>query len=315
MSDAGKTVRLFLVDGTPGGLLTAEIMNWTGHLIAAPRSELAALLKRPETSRTGVYFLLGDDPDSLGGVRAYIGEADDIGTRLLQHSRPEAKGGKDFWDRVVVLTSKDANLTKAHTRYLESRILDLARDAKRAQLTNGTAPPLPPLPEADRSDMEFFISQARIVLPLVGVNLLRSTATFREQSVSTPGDAAGGSASPVFAMVLRKDNARASAQEIDGEFTVLSGSQARDKWSGVDHGYAKLRDSLVRDGTLISSSQGTALVFTHHQVFSSPSAAAAVVAGRAANGRQEWRIEGSVTTYGDWQSRGVDDALVEEVRP
>lgn len=68
----GKSVRLFLADGTPGGLLTAEIMNWTGHLIAAPRSELASLLKRPEASRTGLYILLGDDPDGRYDALAYI---------------------------------------------------------------------------------------------------------------------------------------------------------------------------------------------------------------------------------------------------
>ncbi len=62
---AGKSVRLFLADGTPGGLLTAEIMNWTGHVVAAPRSELAALLKRDETKRTGIYILLGEDPCNL----------------------------------------------------------------------------------------------------------------------------------------------------------------------------------------------------------------------------------------------------------
>ena len=77
----GKSVRLFLADGTPGGLLTAEIMNWTGHVVAAPRSDLAALLKRTETSRTGICILLGDDPDSLGGQLAYIGEGDDISKR------------------------------------------------------------------------------------------------------------------------------------------------------------------------------------------------------------------------------------------
>ena len=75
---AGKSVRLFLADGTPGGLLTAEIMNWTGHVVAAPRSDLAALLKRPEATRTGIYILLGDDPDSLGGQMAYIGEGVDV---------------------------------------------------------------------------------------------------------------------------------------------------------------------------------------------------------------------------------------------
>ena len=72
LMSAGKSIRLYLADGTPGGLLTAEIMNWTGHVVAAPRSDLAALLKRDETSRTGIYILLGDDPESLGGTLAYM---------------------------------------------------------------------------------------------------------------------------------------------------------------------------------------------------------------------------------------------------
>src|SRR5690625_4186648 len=124
---AGKSVRLFLADGTPGGLLTAEIMNWTGHVVAAPRTALAELLKRREVMRTGVYILLGEDPDSIGGQMAYIGEGDDVSKRLYQHARAEDQRGKDFWDRAIVLTSKDMNLTKAHARYLESHFLTLAR--------------------------------------------------------------------------------------------------------------------------------------------------------------------------------------------
>ncbi len=130
----GRSIRVYLVDGTPGGLLTAEIMNWTGHIVAAPRSDLAILLRRPETSRTGVYLLLGDDPETFGGSVAYIGEGDDVGTRPRQHARAEEQGGKDFWDRAIVLTSKDANLTKAHARYLESGFIALAQQARRARL-------------------------------------------------------------------------------------------------------------------------------------------------------------------------------------
>lgn len=33
----GRSIRLFLVDGSPSGLLTAEIMNWTGHVLTGPR--------------------------------------------------------------------------------------------------------------------------------------------------------------------------------------------------------------------------------------------------------------------------------------
>ena len=118
---------------------------------------------------------MGEDPDSLGGLIAYVGEGDDVGRRLYQHARPEPDG-KDFWDRAIVMTSKDANLTKAHARYLESRLITVAADAGRARLVNGTAPPLSALPEADVSDMEYFLDQVRIVLPVLGLNLLRGSA-------------------------------------------------------------------------------------------------------------------------------------------
>jgi len=70
---SGRTLRLFLVDGTPSGLITAEIMNWTGHILAGPRSMLAEILKRPEVARTGIYFLIGPDPKS-SSTRIYVGE-------------------------------------------------------------------------------------------------------------------------------------------------------------------------------------------------------------------------------------------------
>lgn len=301
---AGKSVRLFLADGTPGGLLTAEIMNWTGHIVSAPRSDLAALLKRPEVSRTGIYILLGDDPNSLGGQLGYIGEGDDVGKRLYQHARPEAAGGKDFWNLAVVLTSKDMNLTKAHARYLESRLIGLAIEAKRAPLTNSTAPPPIALPEADVSDMEYFISQAKIVLPILGVNILRTTVSHAlhaplEGSSPTP-------ASPVFRVVMNAEGIVATAQEVDGEFTVREGSIARRNWVGTTHGYQQLREKLDGDGTLTPSADDKTMVFTRDSVFASPSAAAAVVFGRVSNGREAWKADGLGISFGDWQTQLLD---------
>jgi len=308
----GRSIRLFLADGTPGGLLTAEIMNWTGHVVAAPRSDLAALLKRPETSRTGIYILLGDDPDSVSGTVAYIGEGDEVRTRLKQHARAEDQGGKDFWGRAIVLTSKDANLTKAHARYLESRFITLAQEARRSRLINGTAPPtLPlPLPEADVSDMEYFIAQAKIILPVLGVNILRSTAT----AVSPAAEAAPAStpaSSPVFELHLKKDGITGAAREVDGEFTVLEGSGARIAWTGVEHAYKVLRERLVREGAIVPAHDGRAMRFARDQVFASPSAAAAVVVGRTANGRSDWKIQGSGVSFGDWQAQGIEQAARE----
>lgn len=301
----GKSVRLFLADGTPGGLLTAEIMNWTGHVVAAPRSELAAMLKRDEVKRTGVYVLLGDDPDSLGGLIAYIGEGDDVGKRLYQHARSEDQNGKDFWDRAVVLTSKDANLTKAHARYLESRFITLGLQANRAKFLNSTNPAPSTLPEADVSDMEYFIEQAKIVLPVLGVNIFRSAATAMKP---TSTDRSGSvEPSPIFELKLKKDGIVATAQEVDGEFTVFQGATARLKWVGVGGNYQSLREKLEHDGTLVPSTDGRNLHFTHDQVFASPSAAAAVVLGRSSNGRKEWSIQDSGQTYDAWQRQEVDD--------
>lgn len=90
----GRSLRLFLVDGTPNGLLTAEIMNWTGHVLTGPRSKLAEVVQRPECSRTGVCFLVGPDPENSLRSQVYIGESDDVAKRLKQHNQPEEKGGR-----------------------------------------------------------------------------------------------------------------------------------------------------------------------------------------------------------------------------
>jgi hypothetical protein len=59
----GKTIRIFLADGEPTGILLAEASNWTGEVIVAPRSQLDQLSKREEVRRTGVYLLVGPDSD------------------------------------------------------------------------------------------------------------------------------------------------------------------------------------------------------------------------------------------------------------
>ncbi|QGH68619.1 GIY-YIG nuclease family protein [Pseudactinotalea sp. HY158] len=304
---AGKSVRLFLADGTPGGLLTAEIMNWTGHVVAAPRSDFAALLNRQEVKRTGVYILIGDDPDSIGGVRAYIGEADEVRTRLYQHER-----NKDFWDRAIVLTSKDANLTKAHARYLESRFIGLGQAAGRSTLDNATQPPATSLPEADVSDMEYFITQAQIVLPVLGINLFRGKPATTQATQTSP--AVHPVESPTFVLDVPKKGITASAQVVDGEFTVLAGSRVAPgvrsdmKYSAATArayaGYEALHRKLRDDGSI--AVEGTIGTTTRNIVFSSPSTAGSIVTGRSCNGRMQWMTTDG-TTYGAWEDQGVTE--------
>ena len=292
---SGKQIKLFLADGTPGGLTTAEITNWTGHVLSATRSDLAELLKRDEAQRTGAYLLLLEDEAVVGSTRCYIGEADIVAERLRYHQREKA-----FWDRVVIITSKDANLTKAHGRYLESRLIELAKKAGRVKVENANTPSLPSLPEADASDMDYFVSQLEIVLPVLGVNVIRVPAPKSENPES-----------PAFRLRNGKLGVDARAQQIDGEFILLEGSFVVPEWQGVGRAestmkaYASYRmqhEHLVADGAIVVDA-GRGRV-ARNIPFTAPSTAGAVALGRSCNGRREW-ISPDGATFGDWESRGV----------
>ena len=145
-------------------------MNWTGHVLTGSRSGLPAFLRRRELDRTGIYFLTGPDREDSDTLQIYIGESDNVRKRLVQHSKDE---NKDFWERTCVVTSKDRNITKAHARYLEFRLIAIANAVGTATVVNGTAPPPVALPEADASDMEVFVDQLRLILPVLGLDFVR----------------------------------------------------------------------------------------------------------------------------------------------
>ena len=311
MSDTttGRSVRLFLVDGTPTGLITAEIMNWTGHVLAGSRGGLSKFLARPELDRTGVYFLLGRDPKDPDTPIVYIGESDSVKKRLIQHNKDDSK---EFWERTCVVTSKDQNITKAHARYLEAKLIAMAGDSGRATLGNATAPPPIALPEADQSDMEFFIEQIRLVLPVLGFEFLRGrpkpSALATAASSAPETDAAQ---SPVFEIVNEKKGLKAQAQEVDGEFVVLTDSLAISVWPNKvtsTSGYGKLHAKLLEQGKLKLHADNNLATFVEDTPFSSPSAASAIIFGRLDNGRTSWRVTGKNITYAEWQEQQAADA-------
>lgn len=312
---AGKQVRLFLVDGSAGGLMTAEIMNWTGHVLKGKREKLAEIRNRPEARRTGIYILLGED-EATGGRLAYLGQSDDVAGRLVQHDAKKA-----FWEEVVVVTSKDANLTSAHVRYLEARLIRLAKSIGRVPLANGNEPTGgADLPEADASDMDYFIEQLRILLPVLGVDIVRGREQRSVPAASVPWTALEATAvepvaetSPVFRFTNRA-GVDARAQVIDGEFTVLAGSVIRSEMRQPGSGavstlrhYAlrgPIHAKIVADS--IPNEDGRTVTLSRDHVFTSPSAAAAVVQGHGtANGRTAWVTDDGVM-FGEWENRGVD---------
>lgn len=297
MTVQGRSVRLYLVEGSPTGILTAEIMNWTGHVLVAPRSRLGDALQRDEASRTGVYFLVGDDPEQPTKSRVYIGEGDSVVDRIKSHAKDASK---DFWTRACLVTSKDMNLTKAHVRYLENRFIDLTKQADRANVANGNEPSPKALPESDIADMEFFISQVQVVLPVVGFDFLRPRAKPANSAYPSVG-AVQPTAQVELVLSSNKHGYQARAVEADGEFTVLAGSLATTKSDFAVNTYGALRQQLIKDGRIVSSSDPQFLEFAEDVAFPSASAAAAVIANRNANGRTAWRLASSGQTLKEWQ--------------
>ena len=293
---SGRTIRMHLVDGTVSGLITAEIMNWMGHVVLSPRSRLKALLARAEARRTGAYLLYGPDPDT-GHETLYVGESDDVGQRIRQHA---ADDSKVFFERVCLLTSKDQNLTKAHGRYLESKLISLADSAGRVALNNETRPDVVGLPEADIADMEYFIDQVRLVLPALGIDFFKTPLS------NGPPSQREFSEQPVFVIQSKKHGIKAEMQEVDGVFIVKAGSLAQGEWISTSEatfasGYAALHGEAKAQGKLVPASNGLC-TFAADVAFKSPSAAAAVVFGRPSNGRDAWRLEATKQTFGAWQS-------------
>lgn len=293
----GKTIRLYLVNGSPTDILTAEIINWTGKIIMAPRTQLAELAKREEVRRTGVYCLVGPNPENALQDAVYFGEGDSVLTRLMAHDKDETK---DFWTRCAVVISKDQNITKSHGRYLESRLISIANEADRAKIHNGTAPPLPPLPEPDIADMEYFLGQLQLVLPVLGFSFLQPKPT-----IILAGDQSVLPESPLF--FLNVVGANAKAREINGEFIVLKGSTARKEGLKSWTSYKGLRDQLIGEGKLTEGQLPGFYVFIDDVAFSSPSAGGAVVNAGNINGRTAWKTE-SGETYQQWHETKLEIA-------
>jgi hypothetical protein len=229
---AGRSLELYFIDGKPDGMLTAEVFNWTGHVLMAPRTQIGAALSRKEARYTGVYILLGEQ---AGEPRAYIGEGENISDRIRNHDT-----NRDWWTSVVLVTSAANNLNKAHVKYLEARLLEEARDVGRVTLENGTTPSRPGLSEAAQSNMEGFLDNLLMVLPALRIDMfLRNTRPSLQPSGTDDG--------PVFELVNKKHTLSATATLEGGEFIVAAGSHARAQWAGVgseESGYAQLHDEL-----------------------------------------------------------------------
>lgn len=273
---ASATIKIFLVHGDAKRLRTAELSNWTGKALAAPRNEFDGLLARDEAQASGIYFLTGVDAEN-DRAAVYIGEAESIRDRLKSHLE------KDFWNHVIFFVSKDENLTKAHIRYLEGRLIEQAKEVGRATVTNSQGSGAK-LPESDREDMEIFLEKVHQLLPALGADFLVPTTVHHAVKVKQS------------TLLCEIKGLRATGIQSATGFVVFKGSQAVAEERPAAHKYPWVinsRKRLIEDGVLVL--ENGVLVFSRDTEFPSPSTAAAVVHGGTANGLVAWKSKDGKT--------------------
>jgi len=273
----GRKVTIYLADGAPSGIRHVEIANWSGQAIACPRSRLNELKDWVEAQRPGVYFLLERQTTETGD-KAYIGESENIVKRLSQQDK-----NQDFWNEVILFTSKDENLTKAHIKYLESRLTSLSIEADRYRIENGNTPTESILPRSDKDSMEEFIYNLRIVMGTLGHKILEP---IKVVGLGRPDNPAKPKLSDyVFTFSIR--GLTASGQQTDDGFVLFKGSDVSGKISKSMPGKTNLiREKWIADGTLIQNGENYTLA--RDSILSSSSYAAVIVAGTSRSGPQSW---------------------------
>jgi len=261
------SIKIFLPDGDPDGLRLIEKSNWTGIGIVFSRSGYKEALKREEFQRTGVYVLVGSsEGSSLPTI--YIGEGDPVRPRLDSHY---AK--KDFWNWGVFFVTSNQSLNKAHVKYLESRLIQRAKDVKQCNLDNANDSSKPNLSEADMADMESFIQDMLKVFPLVGLSIFEKPEQVVEEREL---------------LYIKAKGIIAKGYETSSGFVVLKGSESVINEVPSIHDYlTSLRSDLIKKGVL--QAKDGHYVFTENYLFSSPSTAAGVVESRNSNGRICWK--------------------------
>lgn len=263
----GKTIQVFLPDGNPRSIRIAEITSGTVQATLFPRAKLDEAATRDELKRVGVYFLVG--PSDGEKLQVYVGEAEQCLDRLRQqHS------AKDFWSTAIAITSKTGHFTKTHGKYLEALCHSAIAKAGRYELENSTVPTRPHASESMEADLQENFDTLRTLVATLGHPLFDPVGTAARQDVLT----------------CKGKDATARGEYTEDGLVVFAGSTANVKLTRTAGTWLKnMRDRLVSNGVI--QAEGNVYRFLTDYVFSSPSAAAAAVLGRRANGWIEWKYE------------------------
>lgn len=285
MAKRGKSINLFLMDGTPTGRIKCTLSNWTGLAYRLPRTEIEKCKGRDDLSQTGVYFLFGTS-DQTGENVVYIGQAgvrkngEGILYRLLEHKR---NPDKDYWTEAVVFTTSNNSFGPTEISYLENRFCGLATDAKRYIVKNSNDPSPGNITEEKESELEEFIDYAKIVMGTLGHKVFEKLT---ENKVLSENYSDVPNINDLLLHLKRKSKKSGQVIEADAKrtnegFVVLKGSHIETIDSdSIPPGIKESRKKVLIDENGI---------LQEDVLFRSPSYAAAFVIGGHANGMTEWK--------------------------
>lgn len=276
-------INIFAAEGTPDGVRVVSKDNWNGRVIVCPRGRYPeAKKKRDEFRRSGVYILHGRE-DATAGPTLYIGESDTVRVRLDGHYAE-----KDFWRQAVICTTtKGDPLNKAETQYLESRLVQSAKENNRCRLDNQNNPKMPSLSEEDEARIAGYLEELLPLLPILGIDAfvpVEETQTGRLYYCKVGG---------------KNQKWKATGHETSNGFMVLKGSEVRkDTVKSMEthlpgHARLRLREELESSGILVEK-EGIFRFEADHE-FNSPSEAASVCTGRPSNGLTDWKDQKGTT--------------------
>ncbi len=269
----GKTIELFLVNGTADSLITAELSNWNGKAIKIPRIELASCA-REDITQAGVYFLFCKEDDGSDSV--YIGEAENVRERLVQHLRDyQVDKEKFYWNTAVIFIGRDLN--KALIRYLENRFVEIARKCKRYLVLTKNTYRNTVMKESQIAVMEEFIDNVKVLINALGYKVLESLAQVESVTAKMDDEM----------LTLSTSTADATGKVTTEGFVVFEGATVNEKISqkSLSAGMQKLRQELFDSGKVQK------LKTTEDLLFSSSSAAADFILGYRVSGPQMWKAK------------------------
>lgn len=274
-----KTVKLLLEDGTLKGVMSIVDSSWNpGEMYSAPKESVDALLSSEACKRFGVYLLLSDE-------KVYIGQSMDLAKRVGQHVTQ-----KNWWDRVIILTTADDSLNRADIDYLEYYLIQKAQESDRLDSENKKKGNSPKVDKFRKPELEQYLEEALFLMELIGITVFsgkKHGSSKKEERKFKSQDTDKTDNGNLF--YITRDNSEDEGRTISAKLIVGSGEYRLLKGSRLATTPTPSCPEAVKKQRNQAKEVDSKGVLTKDIVFSSPSGAAQFVLYASANGKTAWK--------------------------